>query len=268
MLLGQPTVRVLPALAAVLSAGLLLSGPSAAHAAEAATHSPEIIRQRIWKFEQSLQPLSTSARERKAREFFASLTDAESRIEAIGMMDSRYVYVIPKGVRSELLRDLLKSPNLKVRIRAARAVGYNRLGSEHAEALLALLEQPGPEAKGPAFYAMGASKSPRFAPIIRKHIADPSPVVRITAARSLHHLQPQAAEIESLLRDPEPTVRGGVVDLLPRSAAARLLLRDPSPLVRERAATAIGNTRDHSLATGVAPLLKDPVENVRAAAAA
>jgi HEAT repeat protein len=256
-----------PALSLGLMFCVCVLTPGARSAGVDVRASAPALLQRIWAFERSLFPLPVTVREQRSREFFASLTDAESRIEAIGMMDSRYVYVIPEGVRSELLRDLLKSPDLKVRIRAARAVGYNGLGGEHVEALLALLKQPDPEAKGAAFYAMGASKSPRFTPIVREYLTDPSPAIRITAARSLHNLQPRAAEIESLLRDPDPMVRGGVVDLLPHSAAAQPLLRDPSALVRERAAVAIGNTRDRGLAAGVAPLLKDPAEPVRAAAA-
>jgi HEAT repeat protein len=228
---------------------------------------PRSIREVVWDFERSLEPLPEPERARKVRQFFAGLKDSASRIEAIGMMDDRYVYVVPKSVQDEILGALLEDPDVRVRARAAAAVAYNGLGSQHAEALLALLKTETPEVKASALYAMARSRDERFVAPIREHLSHPNPQVRINAAFGLWTLQPDAKELELLLADPEPAVRSSVVQIIPRAAGSRRLLGDPSPTVRERAARAIGNGGDREQAPAVAPLLKDPEPLVRAAAA-
>jgi len=227
----------------------------------------ELRREKIWKFEQSIRPLPAETRSVKVRDFFAALEDTESRIEAIGMMDSRYVYVVPKDVRSELLGKLLMDRDLRVRTRAANAIAYNGLGSTHAEGLRTLLREPAADAKGAALMAMGRAHDLRFLPEIRPYLSDPSATLRLMAGVSLWRLQPSAPELEAMLNDPEPSVRSGVVQHIPRSEGALRLLRDASPDVRERAACAAAASGDPSRAEKVAPLLKDPSERVRATAA-
>src|SRR5262245_46664370 len=56
----------------------------------------------VWAFEMKLQKLPENDRAAAARTFFAGLKDSVTKSEAIGMMDSRYVYFVPKDVYNEL----------------------------------------------------------------------------------------------------------------------------------------------------------------------
>src|SRR4051794_27166235 len=57
--------------------------------------SAEQVRNMVYKFESSL-PAEPDERIRAARKFFAVAKDPLVKIEAIGMLDSRYVYSLPK----------------------------------------------------------------------------------------------------------------------------------------------------------------------------
>ncbi len=251
------------AMTGFLCLGVLVPASSAEPADEALPLSP---RETVWKFERSLAPLGELERARQVREFFAATKDPAVRIEAVGMLDSRYVYVVPKSVHAEILGQLLRDPEVKVRSRAARAVGYRGLGAEYRDALRDLLRREDPEIKHNALYAMGRSRDLRFAGPIREHLSHPQPRVRIDAAFSLFTLQRDAKELEALLADPEPAVRGAVVQLVPGAPAAKRLLADPSPHVRERTARAMGDSGNRNLISDIFPLLKDPIPNVRATA--
>ena len=92
-----------------------------------------------------LKPAESGAKldketETLVRDFFGGLNDRESKIEAIGILDSRYVYPIPKELAAELLGKLLKDPDLVVRSRAAHAIGYNFVGHRFSDELLELLK--------------------------------------------------------------------------------------------------------------------------------
>lgn len=248
----------------LLAWGLAASGAIADGAARSAVSTP---REIVWKFERSLDRLPMPERERRTREFFTSLKDPETRVEAIRMLHGRYVYVVPRSIYNEVLAPLLRDPDVKVRAEAAQAVGYNGLARDHAETLLELLKSDDPELKGNVFYALGSSRDRRFAATLQGYLSDPDPGLRITAANNLWRLDPQAKALLPLLRDAEPTVRAAIVQLLPRAPEARRLLTDTSPLVRRSAVRAMGDAGEPGLASLIAPLLKDPEAQVRAQAA-
>ena len=59
------------------------------------------VRAKIWEFEKKLHDIAVEKdRIPPVREFFASLKDSATKIEALGMLDSRYVYAIPNGIES------------------------------------------------------------------------------------------------------------------------------------------------------------------------
>jgi HEAT repeat protein len=237
-------------------------------ALSASGQESQAARQRVWEFETSLHAAPRAERAEKVRQFFASLKDSNMRIAAVDMMDSRYVYVVPRSVMSEVLRELFKDPDLRVRSRAARAVGYNGLGKDHAEALLALLKDGDDQTNGNVFYAMARSGDVRFKVPLREFLKDPVPGMRASAGWALWTLDPSTVkDVEFLLSDPEPTVRRGVVWFLGTSEKAPALLRDPDAQVRAETARVLGDMKDRRHIPGIAPLLADRDVHVRARAA-
>ncbi len=235
----------------------------------------------VYKFERSLytdkekNPDNEAERIRRTREFFAELNDAPRKIAAIGMMDSRYVYVVPPSLIPELLGKLLRDDDLTVRTRAVRAVAYNRLSGKFVDELLVLLEQPDFEIKKSVLHSMGRPGDERFLPAIRKHLSHADPSVRVAAVFALATWTPVEQvgdDVTALLKDPVPEVRTAAVQALVRFGlspyAAQLvpMLNDESSLVRQRAIESLA-TLGTQATEAIARRLNDESSSVRAAAA-
>ena len=235
--------------------------------------SPEPIdaqqaRNMVYKFESSLSA-EPDARIVAARKFFAQAKDPLVKIEAVGMLDSRYVYSLPKDIFGDLLGPLLQDPVLAVRVRAARAVASNGLGKDHSTALIALIKEEDIEAKLAALTAMGRSGDAKLEAIVVEHLRHPNGRVRGQAVFLLSGSPRHLRELAKLLEDPDGQVRHNVlysgVELSPERLAK--LAEDPSQQVREGVVDALkGRDRPENRRT-MAGLLKDSAPYVRGKAA-
>ena len=170
----------------------------------------ETVRKTVRDFEQSLSALPTKeARIEATRKFFDGIKDPAAKIEAVGVFDDRYVYAVPKEAASEILGKLLKDADLKVRVRAADALGYVGKGGDHFDDLVALLKETDAEGTKKVVYAMGRARDKRFLPYLRDALKDPDLSVRQTVAFELT-MYPAAdvrGDINALLKDTEPVMR-------------------------------------------------------------
>lgn len=91
-----------------------------------------------------------------------------------------------------LLLDRLADPDPGVRATAERAV--SRAGEEAVEMLARLLQHPDPELRLRAVSSLGAIGGERAGTLLRQACADPSPVVRNSAARLLYPGRPESSE--------------------------------------------------------------------------
>jgi HEAT repeat protein len=209
------------------------------------------------------------------RRFFAGLTDSQTRMAAVDMIDRRYVSVVPQSLHEELLRPLLADDDLKVRARAAKAVAYLGSGVKHAEALIALLEQPDREAQTAALAAMGRSRAERFLPLVQEYLQDDQPELRIAAAWAMIRFPAARAGplVEPLLEDANAEVRANAVQSLAVMGWAggvrriERLLADANPVVRQRAVQFLADHGDARSPQALVEVLDDPHSHVRAHAA-
>lgn len=227
--------------------------------------------QTVFQFEQSLGKL-TDPQERlaAARKFVAGLKDPTLKMEAIGMMDSRYVYTLPKELYDELLAPLLKDPDLRVRVRAARAVAYNGLGKHHKSALMKLLEEKSLDARKEALRALGRSNDKELLAIVAKYLHAPDASLRGQAVFLLGgSTSAYDKELAKLLNDPDPQVRYNVVSSgrVQDLAVLKKMAQDPSDHVRVGVVHALKNLQKPETAAIFAGLLKDKAPYVRGEAA-
>ncbi|HEV2970699.1 MAG TPA: HEAT repeat domain-containing protein [Pirellulales bacterium] len=162
---------------------MLTLGAVAAHGQTLAP-SMSNARRNVDAFEKKLASLKdVQEKAQLARGFFGGLKDSESKIEAIGALDSRYVYVVPSGVEGELLAPLLKDSDARVRAEAAQALGYcawtgrTKIGG-NAKQLIALLKDPDARVRSSVLYAMGHSGEDQFFALLKASLFDPDPNVR------------------------------------------------------------------------------------------
>ncbi len=229
------------------------------------------IRAKIWEFEKKLHDTADEKdRIPLVREFFAGLKDSATKIEALGMLDSRYVYAIPNGIESEILAPLVRDADLAVRVRASRTLAYTGRGGEFVDELLALVKEQTVGAKEGALWAMGQTGHERFLAAIKQHLSHDNPVVRRAASTSLSRwATTQTVHIARLLDDPDPEVRASAIQDLSQSGRHAFgivrLANDPDVRVRIAAAKALGEIGAE--ADAVARLLGDAHPSVRAEAA-
>ena len=154
----------------------------------AADEKRERAQEAVSAFERKLPPRQAASdskldkdTEALVRKFFGGLKDRESKIEAIGVLDSRYIYPIPRELASELLGKLINDPDVTVRSRAAHAVGYNGVGHRFADELLELLKESDPAIQRDALYGMrGATE--KFFPAMEQMLTATDRHVRTAAA--------------------------------------------------------------------------------------
>jgi HEAT repeat protein len=212
-------------------------------------------------------------RDAKIREFFNQLKDSTTKIEAIGMMDSRYVYYISKDLIAELLGKLIKDDDIKVRARAAHAIGYNGLGDRFADDIINLLKEKDPSVKRSVIYAMGRAQGDRFLPYLKELLADADRAIRFDAAFQLswRPAEKVADDYRKLLVDRDDYVRATGLRYLARYAGEKpplsiadleKYLDDPSQDVRLAAIEALAH-RGHDSTKRLSKLLDDPAPRIR-----
>jgi HEAT repeat protein len=240
----------------------------------------EKARKTVWEFERTLLPNArgqdykvSKDRDEKTREFFAGLKDSTTKIEAIGMMDSRYVYTISKELTAELLGKFIKDPDIKVRARAAHAIGYNVLGNRFADDLIKLFKEKDPSVKRSVIYAMGRAQGDQFIPYLKELLADADRAVRFDAAFQLswRPAEKVAEEYRKLLSDKDDYIRATGLRYLARYTGEKpplsladleKYLDDPSLDVRLAAIEALAH-RGHDSTKRLAKLLEDSSPRIR-----
>jgi len=235
---------------------------------------PDLARA-VQAFEKSLAALPTQeARIDATRKFFDGLKDRDTRLAAVGVFDSRYVYTVPVEAADDVLGKLLKDPDLKVRLRAAHALGYLGKGGGHFDDLVALFKEADAEGLHDVLYAMGRSREPRFVPFLRDALKSDDSGVKQAAAFELARLAGRDAhgDLLPLLQDAKPEVRASAVENLAGlgdeadTPRIREMLDDPHQFVRTRVATVLGFRKGDDTAKALAAKLADSAPSVRAAA--
>lgn len=172
----------------------------------------EELRKAVFAFERNLEKWPKGQDKERAqaiRDYFADLKTSAHKIAAIGMMDDRYVYQIPRSMVSELLAPLIKDPDIEVRVRAAHALGYNDKGGEHFEAVVALATQADASQLGSVIYAMARSRDERFLPHLRALLKHADGKVRAGAVFGLRNFPSEKvlSDVMALWDDPHEQVR-------------------------------------------------------------
>lgn len=258
----------------------------AAAQTEPSREAMKAARQKVWAFEMPLvqrilqedavNPRQAPDVQQAVRAFFAKLNGSAEKIAAIGMLDSRYVYVAPKELAADLLGPLLRDPDPGVHIRAARAVGYHHCGAMYVDELNALLaDDPPAETLTVLAYALGRSGHQPFVATLQEWLRHREPQVRAAASSALTSLAPESALDPNLrlLKDESVQVRKAAVQNLagssePQAAEAiERLLDDESHEIRERAVWALGQMERSKSADPIAARLQDPHHRVRGRAA-
>jgi HEAT repeat protein len=228
----------------------------------------------VQDFENSLRALDTKQdRAAATRKYFAGLKDSDTKIKAIGLFDDRYVYLVPDEVASEVLGKLLGDTDLKVRVRAVRALGRRQKAGDHFDAVLALLKETDAAGTKHVLYAMGRARDKRFLPAMRAQLNHADPSVRSTVLFELTNYP--AAEVRwdmvAGLKDADAGVRGQAIMGLSRDGARSTLivamLDDPSEHVRATALQALASFKSDAVIKAVAARLADPHPSVRVVAA-
>ncbi|MGJ8655826.1 MAG: HEAT repeat domain-containing protein [Akkermansiaceae bacterium] len=210
--------------------------------------------------------------QKKIREFFAGLKSGEMRMEAISMLDSRYVYIANRELAAELLGPLIRDADESVRARAAKAIGYNRCAVKYSKELIALLDgEPDQETLINVAYAMGSSEHQAFVPHLETMLSHANSRVRAGAANALAYLAPDRAFNHQLrlLEDKDPWVRKAAVRNIsrtPGNATVTFLvkmLEDEEPAVREQAVRSLGEMKAASSADALKECLSDMNHGVR-----
>lgn len=210
------------------------------------------------------------------RHFFAGLENSGQRLEAIGMLDSRYEYIVTPGIAAELLGPLIRDADPTVRARAARAIGYNGCGAQYATELIAMLEgDPTADALINVARAMGTSGHQPFVPHLEKMLGNANHEVRSNASSALTRLAPMTAFNHNLrlLEDEAPSVRSAAIENIahpPGNVIVTSLMRmlnDKDPAVRETAVRVLGEMNVTTSADAIRERLSDENHHVRAQAA-
>jgi HEAT repeat protein len=190
------------------------------------------------------------------------------KIAAIGMMDSRYVYRIPKPLTEELLGKMIKDADIQVRSRAAHAIGYNVLGYKFPDDLIKLLKEDDLHIKKNAIYGMrGRDKT--FLEPLKKLLYDKDQEIRLYAIFHMSEYPQEdiAKEYRKLLDDKDDAIRAAALSYL-RDIDFVKFLDDPSAGVRLAAVSCLGRPRpDKDAAKHFMRMLKDDSMQVRALAA-
>ena len=244
--------------------------------AAGAVPTREAARAALFQFEQTLQGIprgveGDAKRTRQVREYFAKLKDTPTKLEAIGMIDSRYVHQVPHGLESELLGKLLDDKDPAVQARAAKALAYTRKGADHADRLIALLKGAGTPLRLAVISAMGGAEDKRFLGPLKGQLAHRDPSVRIATAWAVARWSPKDVHdpVAALLKDPVPEVRAATLQTLSflrvatDALAVAKMLEDSSPLVRRRAIEALPAIDRQAAPRAIARLLRDPDYLVR-----
>jgi len=230
----------------------------------------------VYAFEKSLAALPTKEAQIDAtRKFFDGLKDRDTKLAAVGVFDARYVYTVPAEAADDVLGKLLNDSDLKVRLRAAHALGYLGKGGNHFDDLVALFKDADVAGLHDVLYAMGRSRDQQFVPFLREALKSDDSGVKLAAAFELARLSARDArgDIVPLLKDPKPEVRACAIENLSLlgddadTPRIREMLDDPDAFVRSRAATALGFRKGDETAKALAAKLTDPAPSVRAAAA-
>jgi hypothetical protein len=105
---------------------------------------------------------------------------------------------------------LLADPQLRVRLRAARAL------QSHPDLLLKAFRLPSPLARLHACRAAGASRSPALLPALYDRLRDPDPAVRAETALALRGFPhaPTLERLEAVIREADGLVRAQALDSL------------------------------------------------------
>lgn len=240
--------------------GFAVLGPAQAEKPSAAPvkpATPEEARLRVREFEEQMHKrhqgvmVKGNIRDSKeiqdeVRAFFASLSDSETRREAIGMLHSRYVYLVNRDLAVELLGPLIRDKDELVRAHAARAIAHCNCAARYEKELISMLESnPRPDSE--VFYTVGQSRDLAFVAPLTKLLEHQNVEVRLNALRALTYLSPQTAweHIEPFLNDPQAKVRrdatGDLFGLGVKAVPlAMRMLEDPDDSVRVKAVWALG----------------------------
>jgi len=231
-------------------------------------------RDRTSAFAATVQDLPADERAQRIVAWFAAQDTSLGKIAAIGMINDRYVTVVPPAIVTDLVAPLLSDPDVDVRTCAAQALPPEACEA-HGDKLERLLTEPAFEAKEAALHAMGRSGAPRFAIVIAARMRDADPRVRIAAAWGWRWYVDNASRaLVPLLRDSDPEVRRAAAqDLGPslgRSGEAVQealfhALDDADARVRAAAVTSLTWSRD--ALSRLLPLAGDADRDVRAAVA-
>lgn len=189
MIHSRPTLL---ALFFTLSLGLSSYGQQEGEAADDAQHDlAEEASERVFAFEQTLMPIVLAERpltaEQRAtiNDFFSKLDSIPMKIEALGMLDSRFVYVVPHDMRIPLIEPLLDDPAPVVQAAALDALQYNSQNPVvFSERVIALAGSPAPEVRVAAARVMAHSGSSLYAAPLNKMITDPDATVRRAAIQA------------------------------------------------------------------------------------
>ncbi len=206
-------------------------------AVEAEVASWPVEEQRVYAFEEELLAIDDMAeREARMRAHFAALETPAEKIAAIGMLNSRYVYVLERPANGALAAPLMSDPDRGVRIAAAEAIAYNDAGAAYADVLRRLLAEDDVEVRCAALWAMGRSRDDSFLPDITACQADAHADVRIAASDSLRVLLvslPQPSDLSPLLErgldDPDPRVRWRLLQNLSPESPSNLARLHAAP---------------------------------------
>ena len=225
---------------------------------------------RVKEFALQLERLPMSERAQPLRDFFGSLKDSETKIEAMRRFYSPYILrVAPIEMVDELVGPFLRDPDPKVRLQALSALdGTPRASGAPAvftQELEELLRSSDPKTRGLALLAMGAAHHPRYRAAVLEHLNDPDPVIRSTAVQLAGGGPGSLPRLRKLLKDPSPGVRAMALRFVPVAEATRLLA-DPESGVREAALERLGHVGALSDAPKAARMIGDPDYMVRAKA--
>lgn len=229
-------------------------------------------RRIVADFEAKLSPLTDKAdlngnkeKEGLIRAFFSGLKDRETKIAAIGLMDDRYERHVSKNLAAELLGKLIKDPDVRVRSRAAHAIGYNVLGHLFGDDLLKLVKEDDPAIKQNVIYGMRGGHE-KFLPALKDLLFDKDQRVRMDAAFQLrvYPREKTAAALRKLLDDKDDIIRATGLQCL-RLPDNELIkyLDDRSDRVRLVAIDSLTRHSDQATVKRVVELLKDPASEIR-----
>ena len=215
----------------------------------------------------------------KVRAFFTGLDTSELRLEAIGLLDGRYVYIVSPDFADELLGSFIRDEDVDVRVRAADAIAYHGCGVLYAKELVGLLDgEPSEKALINVARAMGFSGKggkELFVPHLKKMLMSEYAEARAAASEALTELDPMTAyefNVE-LLGDEDAVVRKAAIRNLssPRANVVVIslmgMLEDKDADVRREAVLALGKMKAEWAADALKERLSDEDRGVRSHAA-